>query len=230
MANKEKLELLTGYINKLTKLTESIYEREIYPVSFFSQAYDVTSRIQDALHQIEIDQIELFERQMKEHQEQIQNIQNLKKKAELSEQSIPPPLSESATNDNIAPTEYEMYPVPALALETNIEEENQDEQTTLQIPVTEKLLTEVEYTDKKTMEKTLPDIRKTLRLNDRFRFCRELFSSDESLMNRTFSALNSLDSYNSSISYIKENFDWSPEDEVVSEFMEIVEKRFEQQD
>lgn len=226
MANKEKLEQLTGYINKLTKLTESIYEREIYPVSFFSQAHDVTNRIQEVLHQIEIDQIDLFEHQMKEHQAQIQNVQYLKKKNELSEQSTSLPPSQPASADNITQTGYETHPVSVLVPDVNTEENNQDEQITQQIPVDEKPSPEVEYTDK---EKTLSDIRKALRLNDRFRFCRELFSSDESLMNQTFSALNRLDSYNSSMSYIKENFNWNLDDEVVSEFMEIVEKRFEQQ-
>ncbi|MDR0348003.1 MAG: hypothetical protein LBH90_00740 [Tannerella sp.] len=227
MANKEKLEQLTGYINKLAKLTEDIYEREIYPVSFFSQACDVTNKIQEILHQIEIDQIELFERQMKEHQAQIQTIQQLKTKNGLLKQStLPPQHAESDSTDNTTQVEDETHSTPVL---NNTEENNAEKQTNSHTPIDEKLSFEIEHTDKKKEQNPLPDLRKTLRLNDRFRFCRELFSFNEGLMNRTFSELNSLESYNSSVDYIKEHFNWDLEDEVVSEFMIMLEKRFELQ-
>ena len=87
MANKEKFEQLRQQINKLTALAEGISEREIYPVAFFSQAYDITNTIQEQLRQIELAQIELFERQMKEHQAQILSVVpvEMKEKEEIEE-------------------------------------------------------------------------------------------------------------------------------------------------
>jgi hypothetical protein len=89
-ANKEKLEQLLGYIKQLTSLTEEIFEREIYPVSFFSQAYDLTNTIQEELRRIELRQIELFEKQMQAHQAQIQSIVRQPVSPEQPETTIQP--------------------------------------------------------------------------------------------------------------------------------------------
>jgi len=223
MANKEKLELLTGYIYKLSKLTESIHEREMYPVSFFSQAYDITSKIQDSLHQMEIEQIELFEHQMKEHQAQIELIQQLRKKNDQPKQVISPSEQEQSAPDNSTTlhTEYKTE-------NTSSPDKNEkEEQIILQTLIDEKQLSENDSIIPDSEKKILSDFRKAFTLNDRFRFCRELFSSDENLMNQTFSELNSLESYNSSVNYVKKHFNWNLEDEIVTEFMVIIEKRFE---
>ncbi|MDR2233265.1 MAG: hypothetical protein LBE56_09100 [Tannerella sp.] len=74
MTNKERLEMLIEQIKRLATMSEEILEREIYPVSFFSQAYDIANKIQEDLHQMEVVQIELFEQQMRAHQAQIQSI------------------------------------------------------------------------------------------------------------------------------------------------------------
>jgi len=68
ITNKERVAQLIEQIKRLETLTEEIRERDIYPVSYFSQAFDMTGKIQESLQQIEIYQIELFERQQKEHQ------------------------------------------------------------------------------------------------------------------------------------------------------------------
>ena len=65
ITNKERLEELTEQIKRLEILTEEVRERDIYPVSFFSQAFDITNKILDDLQQIEISQIELIESQAK---------------------------------------------------------------------------------------------------------------------------------------------------------------------
>lgn len=302
MANKEKLDQLTDYINKLKKLAESIYEREIYPVSFFSQAFDITNKIQDSLHQIEIAQIELFEKQMKEHQAQIRNIQRGEKKQETTQKTsmIEEKLSKTSSFDDStqiilpktdhhvaeketmienknAETEYtspiinEQSPEASsfddstqvilsktghhVAEKETITEDKKAETTQTfptiedqlskvspladnpatipsetgqtQLPFLEKKpQTVVNSLDKKFEKKTLSDLKKAFTLNDRFRFCRELFSSSESLMNQTFSELNNIESYNASIAYIKEHFNWNLEEEVTIEFISMIEKRF----
>ena len=49
------------------------------------------------------------------------------------------------------------------------------------------------------MEKAkLTDLRKAFTLNDRFRFCRELFGGEEQQMNRVVSELNEICSYKTS--------------------------------
>ena len=67
ITNKERLEKLIEQIKRLEILTEEVRERDIYPVSFFSQAFDISNKIQEDIHQIEISQIELIETQLKKH-------------------------------------------------------------------------------------------------------------------------------------------------------------------
>jgi hypothetical protein len=49
-------------------------DSEIYPVSFFSQAFDLIQKIQSDFHTLEADQVELFASQMKKHQALILSI------------------------------------------------------------------------------------------------------------------------------------------------------------
>lgn len=270
MANKEKLEQLTDYINKLKKLAESIYEREIYPVSFFSQAFDITNKIQDSLHQIEIAQIELFEKQMKEHQAQIRNIQRVEKKQEttqttsmIEEKLLKTSSFDDSTQVILPKTDHHItekdtivenkeaetgYTSPMIEEQlpevSSFDDDTQvvspktgqpiikekiepTKKAEMQLPsLVEKLQITSNSLDKKFEKKTLSDLKKAFTINDRFRFCRELFSSNENLMNQAFTELNNIESYNESVTYIKEHFNWNWEEEVATEFISMIEKRF----
>ena len=301
MANKEKLEQLIEYIKKLTTLTEEIYEREIYPVSFFSQAYDLTNTIQEGLHQIEIAQIELFERQMKEHQAQILSIVPYAAKKSAPDTPTPPatelpapPATESrapsstelpappptgfsapATTGFSAPPPPELFAQPktespsppstGLFAQPETQQEatpaypNQPVETRAAVtepppyvpprqetvspsttnsptvnPPKETSLPASPVQDMKRIitnytaagEKNRIDLQKIITLNDRFLFCRELFSNDENLMNRTVADLNKEDTFEASMDYIKNHFNWNPEAEYVADFIACLKKRF----
>ena len=71
MTDKEQLTQLTSHIQKLVELTEQMHETEIYPVSFFSESFDLIYKIQDRLHAMEMGQIELFDQKIREHPTQI---------------------------------------------------------------------------------------------------------------------------------------------------------------
>ena len=95
MTNKERLEQMIEQIRRLATLSEEIVERELYPVSYFSQAFDITNKIQEDLHQIELFQIELFEKQMKEHQAQVRATNQEMSAPEIAPTPTPaPPVQE----------------------------------------------------------------------------------------------------------------------------------------
>jgi len=68
ITNKERLEKLIEQIKRLEILTEEVRERDIYPISFFSQAFDISNKIQEDIQQIEVSQIELIESHVKKQQ------------------------------------------------------------------------------------------------------------------------------------------------------------------
>ena len=215
-------------IRRLATLSEEIVERELYPVSYFSQAFDITNKIQEDLHQIELFQIELFEKQMKEHQVQVHStirhsIHSATPDEAKQAVTISPPQPEKET---IVPHEY-----PDMRLES-VESVikppsllfSQQEMSALEItptppPVQEKKTASFE-------KNNLIDLKKVITLNDRFLFRRELFANDDNLMNQTISALNDEASYDDSIEYLKRHFDWNFNDEHVTDFLAVLKKRF----
>ncbi|MDR0844293.1 MAG: hypothetical protein LBN71_03665 [Tannerella sp.] len=324
----------------LIKLTEGIYEKEIYPVSYFSQAFDLTAKIQEDLHQTEVSQIELFGELMNEHQAQILSIAHYLQKplvsAKAAVQPVRPPVQpEKSPTQPVAPvTSEEQFatppeqpvvqsvvpatdsfapppPPPAAPLqpvepeacpitppaqpvtlvtppvettvqpaaseeplvapvappvvpqekqaepptsftpppppppvfpkqeetvapvETPVKEEKKEITFTVSAPVQEKKSIADIIPEKQTVSlndvverKNLSDLRKAFTLNDRFRFCRELFLYDEKRMNQTLAALNEKASFAASENYLKENFNWNFEDGTVVDFLAMIEKRF----
>lgn len=83
MGDKEKMDYLLVDIRELEKLVASMRDAEIYPVSFFSQAYTTTQKIVDNLQSIEADQLALFKEQMEKHRALIKKAERLEAEAAL---------------------------------------------------------------------------------------------------------------------------------------------------
>lgn len=102
MANKEKIDYLLLDIRELEKLVAGVRDAEVYPVSFFSQTFDLTHKILKDLHKLEGDQIELFQKQMEEHRQLLNNIPvsqplpqpEIEIPAEPVEKKVVPPVAE----------------------------------------------------------------------------------------------------------------------------------------
>ena len=74
MANNERLLQILSNVQALSDLANSTKDADIYPVSFFSNAYDLIQTIQSDFHQLETEQVNLFAEQMKKHQALILSI------------------------------------------------------------------------------------------------------------------------------------------------------------
>jgi len=233
ITNKERLEKLIELIKRLEILTEEIRERDIYPVSFFSQAFDVTNKIQEDLQQIEIFQIELIESQMKEHQSQI-----LSTVRQSANTVIPENVNPDFTKPPVQPEPEEVTPAHdskiAEPIKPTIEQPPQLSSPQEEIVASAKTPS-LDYSVQKegkisptyaAGEKKWIDLKKVISLNDRFLFCRELFANDEHLMNQIISELNMKESYEDSIGYLKNRFDWDFDDQYVADFAAALKKRF----
>lgn len=236
MGDKEKMDYLLVDIRELEKLVASMRDAEIYPVSFFSQAYTITQKIVDNLQSIEADQLALFKEQMEKHRALI-------KKAERLE-------AEAALVTQMQEQEFTYEPVQEMEL-PSVEELNEEKEsvaTPAEVTVVaEKTVSEPAASlssassHATTLEQSLPhsislneviqkkflaDFRKAFSLNDRFRFRRELFGGDEGRMNEAISDLNELQSFEESITYLDKKLKWNVEDEAVADFIKLLEKRF----
>lgn len=80
----------------------------------------------------------------------------------------------------------------------------------------------------KTAENLQPvsDILIAIGLNDRFFFTRELFNNDSVLFKSTITALNNLPNLAKAQEYINEKFNWTDDDSIAEQFMQIVKRRY----
>ncbi|WP_075558943.1 hypothetical protein [Parabacteroides timonensis] len=76
MANKEKIDYLLLDLKELETLIAGMRDAEVYPVSFFSQTFNLTHKILNDLHSLETAQIEMLREQMEAHQALIQSLPN----------------------------------------------------------------------------------------------------------------------------------------------------------
>ena len=236
MGDKEKMDYLLVDIRELEKLVASMRDAEIYPVSFFSQAYTTTQKIVDNLQSIEADQLALFKEQMEKHRALIKKAERLEAEAALVTQ-----MQEQESN-------YE----PVQEMELPSVEELNEEKESVATPAEATVAAEKTVSEPAaslssasshatTLEQSLPhsislneviqkkflaDFRKAFSLNDRFRFRRELFGGDEGRMNEAISDLNELQSFEESITYLDKKLKWNVEDEAVADFIKLLEKRF----
>ncbi len=236
MGDKEKMDYLLVDIRELEKLVASMRDAEIYPVSFFSQAYTTTQKIVDNLQSIEADQLALFKEQMEKHRALIKKAERLEAEAALVTQ-----MQEQESN-------YEPVQEMELPSVEELNEEKESVATPAEVTVVaEKTVSEPAASlssassHATTLEQSLPhsislneviqkkflaDFRKAFSLNDRFRFRRELFGGDEGRMNEAISDLNELQSFEESITYLDKKLKWNVEDEAVADFIKLLEKRF----
>lgn len=265
MSNQERLDQLIQHIDELAKLVNSIRGMEIYPVSFFSSAFDLTGKMQVDLHEMEIGQIELFDRQLREHREQIRAFEAKARPTfeapaprPVAPTPPPPPSAPSVEEEPLmrpAP-EPEPQPNPAPTPEPEpLSEPTPEPQPTpdpmpapapkpTPIPVPKMAPlphipgqpsqapagTPLSHTDTSlndAIERTkLTDLRKAFTLNDRFRFCRELFDRDEARMNDILAALNEARSYDESLEMLQARVQWDLEGETAVDFLKFIERRF----
>jgi hypothetical protein len=203
MANKEKMDYLLLDIRELEKTVAGMRDAEIYPVSFFSQTFDLTHKILTDLHVLEVEQIERLRKQMEEHQSLIEAIPG---SATIPHPVLPgQPVGDVETNVPVAEP-------PASAVKAQERPAAAEKQSVLLHDLLGK--------------RNLSDFRKAFSLNDRFYFRRELFGGDEDKMNKAIADLNDIHSYEESIDYLNKRLQWNIEDVTVADFVRLLEKRF----
>lgn len=235
MGDKEKMDYLLVDIRELEKLVAGMRDAEIYPVSFFSQAYTTTQKIVDNLQSIEADQLALFKEQMEKHRALIKKAERLEAEAALVTQMQEQESSYEPVQEMELPSVEELKEEESVAIpvEATVAAEKTVSEPAASISSASSHATTLEQSlphsislNEVIQKKFLADFRKAFSLNDRFRFRRELFGGDEGRMNEAISDLNELQSFEESITYLDKKLKWNVEDEAVADFIKLLEKRF----
>ncbi|MDH6312828.1 HPt (histidine-containing phosphotransfer) domain-containing protein [Parabacteroides sp. PFB2-10] len=214
MANKVRIDYLLLDIRELEKKVAGMREAEVYPVSFFSQSFEIAHKILTDLHNLEAEQLELLSHQMEMHRLRMQSIL----KPGLRSEVVMPSVEEIAEEADEAEESYDSpYGEDDQAVEIKPIENNEE--------ALEKERAAVSLNDL-LGKKSLTDLKKSFSLNDHFRFRRELFGGDELKMNLAIADLNKLQTYEDSVLYLQEHLMWDIDAPAVAEFLSFIEKRF----
>lgn len=231
MANKEKIDYLLLDLQELETLIAGMRDAEVYPVSFFSQTFDLTHKVLHDLHALEAAQIERLREQMEAHQALIQSLPTRVAAPMPTPDTEEKPVAAAA----IVEEREEKEPATEAVIEKPEVVTPPDPVVTVQAaPVKPVELPLKPLTTEKQgvflsdlLEKNnLSDFRKAFSLNDRFRFRRELFGGQEEKMNKAITELNDIHSYEESVAYLNNELKWNIDDEAVADFIKLLEKRF----
>ena len=222
MANKEKIDYLLLDIKELETLIAGMRDAEVYPVSFFSQTFNLTHKILNDLHSLETAQIEMLRKQMEAHQALIQSLTNPVATAAPAPEEYKPEVKEEPVAEPVIVPEPKMEPVQEVIIEKTeiVTEQSEPPHKSVTSEKQNVFLSDI------LEKKNLSDFRKAFSLNDRFRFRRELFGGNEEKMNKAITDLNDIHSYEESVTYLNNELKWNIEDEAVADFIKLLEKRF----
>ncbi|MDR0698859.1 MAG: hypothetical protein LBG28_06550 [Tannerella sp.] len=249
MANNDRLQQIISNVQILRDLTNSMKDSEIYPVSFFSRAFDLMQKIQSDFHMLEADQVEMFAAQMKKHQALILSIhrqmRNIEGATPAGSPAAPPgsptvkitedPAVTTPIKISAAKRPARPIPPPPPSPPPVSETAKTTEKSTITRPVrsgenpVHKSPTEappLPSINEAIEKRSLSDLRRAFRLNDRFRYRRELFGEDEEIMNKVISILNEKVSYKDSLRFLDEKLHWDFSNPTVKDFIKILEMRF----
>ena len=96
MTNNDRLQQIMSNVQLLNDLAKGMVDAEMYPVSFFSQGFDLIQKIQSDFHTIEADQVDMFAEQLKKHQALILSIYQQMRTFSTQTQVLIPPVIEQA--------------------------------------------------------------------------------------------------------------------------------------
>lgn len=80
--------------------------------------------------------------------------------------------------------------------------------------------------DMQPVNQTIQDVKRSISLNDRFLFQRELFYNNRDAMNTMLTKLQSFSSFDLAESYLKRNTTWDFRDETVDKFLQMLKDSF----
>lgn len=253
MANKEKIDYLLLDLKELETLIAGMRDAEVYPVSFFSQTFNLTHKVLNDLHSLETAQIEMLREQMEAHQALIQSLPNpaaapmpivpeVQEVQEVQEEpvaetvivrepevkvEVKEPVREIIIEKPEIIIEEKKVVQPETFIQAEIITPSAKPEKPVEAPH-KPITTEKQgvFLSDLLEKKNLSDFRKAFSLNDRFRFRRELFGGDEEKMNKAITDLNDIHSYEESVAYLNNELKWNIEDEAVADFIKLLEKRF----
>jgi hypothetical protein len=233
--NKELLvTLLRKDIQELDMITEGFMEMTEYPKAIIQLANRKAGDIQYYIQQLaNIETGDVASEEVKPIEEV--PVQTEETKAEAIEKEIFTPVHdfdapiEFGMLEKIENPEDETLPLAVDANNAVVEEKEVPlvEKVSNQVPSRNELLNKGDNSIGSLLaNKKISDIKQAINIGDRFRFQRELFKGNGEDMNKTLHYINQLATFDEVWSFLQSKYNWTPDNESVEDFYQIVRRRF----
>jgi len=219
------LEQFLEELRKLEKIFLEAQNKEILPLSFFSSAIDILNHLKMKVYEIEVGQLQVMLEHLRKSGNELYGINEIKEPKKFPELEAP---KEKIPEEKMSEEKV---------LEEKIPEKEASEEKVPEKKIRKKKISE----EKDPEEKVTPtggiladtigrrinsDFGKSLSLNDRFMFQRDLFQGNANEMDQAFAQLNVFQSLNEALEFLTENYviPWTGDSGIA--FKELLAKRF----
>jgi hypothetical protein len=201
-----KIEQCLNEIKELEKTFCEAQDREILPLSFFSSTIDILIRLKTGIYEIEAAQLQMMQEHLNKRDEESWEIIEPEESIKLEEPS------KSKKTEELEKLVESEEPV--------ILKPSEDKSTG------EKSIPSAGILEDTIVRKINTDFGKSLSLNDRFMFQRDLFQGNADEMNRAFTQLNVFQSLNEVLAFLNDTYaiPWNSDSGIV--LKELLDKRF----
>ncbi len=213
MEYNNTIDILINDINEIKSIISGFKNKTSVPQIEFDLALDKLRKLYDVLLMFNQSDNEF---NIKEKSKEEKRDTNKDKKIEKSEEISEIPVQIDEIDEEIIPEEDEVE-IETIADKFQVSPSRNES-------MAEK--DEKQNVSSRLQSRPIDDIKKAIGINDKFLYTKELFKSNPSLYNQTISALNDAKDFEGVENYLKSNFDWNFEDEVVIDFLEIIKRKF----
>lgn len=222
----ENIDLLLSNLKDLETNISRIKTTDSFSFHFFRQSFRQTQEIMRLLHELEFLHVEEMKKQMEKlvvllsENEKSINLPDNESADEIPEQAPETAYVQPAGNIHAQGISLPEYVNP------RAKESSEEDIQTEDLPQDE--LPEIwSVNDIKNPPTSNLLSKKSLSLNDRFLFQRELFHNDRNEMNVMMLKLNVFENFQDAEQYLREHTSWNFEDKIVEDFLLVIKNGFE---
>ena len=220
MLFQDKIEQYLKEIKELEKTFLEAQDMELLTFSFFSSSIDTLNRLRAGIYEIEAAQLKMMQEHLKKNEydwNEADDTCEKMKPDESKQEKVKPAEREPAEENPI-----QIKPLDEKSSKENLARDKSEGKGRVE----EKPAHTVNVLADSIGLKISTDFRKSLSLNDRFMFQRDLFQGNVNEMNMAFSQLNSFHSLNEVMDFLNEKYEipWSSDSGIA--LKELLDKRF----
>jgi hypothetical protein len=197
MSLKKEIEQYLEQISVLEESFRKVKDLDALPVSFFSASLDILNQLKIGLYKLESSQLQMMAAHLNESKEKLETSSTNSLTGE------PIQMKESVKMNK--PAEFTGEIVKGI----------KEMKETVSV-----------FLGDKIGKKIYTDLTKSLTINQRFMFLRDLFKGNETDMNQTLTHLNTLKTLEDALDYLENNRQVQWETESGTAFKELLEKHF----